>query len=55
MILKVQMTLKDQDCDITYTTEGMVETDEEARQLGITFAELYAAFAQGMDERTEAE
>ena len=50
MILKVEMKLKEQDFDICYTTEAIVETTDEARQLGASFAELYAAFADGMAE-----
>lgn len=50
VILKVEMTLKEQDYDLRYSTEAMVETEDEARQLGSTFAELYAAFADGMSE-----
>jgi hypothetical protein len=54
VILKVEMILKDQDCDMHYSTEAMVETTDEARAMGETFAELYAAFVEGLNERESA-
>jgi hypothetical protein len=50
VILKVEMILKDQDCDMRYSTETMIETAEEAHAEGERFAELYAAFADGLNE-----
>ncbi len=54
MILKVEVTLKEQDYDVHYTTEAMIENEDEARILGIQFAQLYAAFAEGMAETETA-
>jgi hypothetical protein len=50
VILKAEVTLRHGGYDVTYSTESMVETEDEARAMGVTFAELYAACEAGMAE-----